>query len=122
MEKAMEPSGNLVEIVAAVSAAVAAIIIGVQKAWKAWGEGRTGHSRAEAQIEVIDQLREELVRMAVQNTKLAECLNALQLEVINLRSENADLHTTVRHLHSEVRRLRQAGATSGFGGLDEHVR
>lgn len=114
--------GSAMEVVAAISAVVAAIILGAQRIWKVWGDSRADHSRSEAHIEVIDQLREELVRMAVQNTKLAECLNALQLEVINLRSENADLHTTVRHLHAEVKRLRREGATSGFGGLDERVR
>jgi len=107
----------IAQVGAAIAAFVAAALFAAKRVIKAFGEARSDHAGASAHVEVIDQLRQELVRMAVQNTKLAECLNSLQLEVINLRGENADLHTTVRHLHSEVRRLRQAGAASGFGEL-----
>ena len=68
-------------------------------------------------ISLLD-LRDELNRLVDQNGKMADALNLLQMEVVALRGENADLHTTVRHLHSEVRRLRRAGATSDFGELD----
>lgn len=115
----MEPTGGITEAAAVASAIAAGLVLGVQKAWKVWGDSRTDHSKSAAQVEVIDQLREELVRMSVQNTKLADCLNTLQLEVINLRGENAELRTTIRHLNSEVRALRKSGSHSGFTPLDE---
>lgn len=118
MEPDMETQNGM-EWVFAASAVAAALVVGVQKIWKIWNDTRTDHSKASAHIEVIDQLREELVRMAVQNTKLADCLNTLQLEVINLRGENAELRTTIRHLNSEVRALRKSGSHSGFVPLDE---
>ena len=109
----------ITQVGAAVVAIVTAVLFAAKRVMKAFGEARSDHAGASAHVEVIDQLRQELIRMAGQNTKLAECLNSLQMEVVNLRGENADLHTTVRHLHSEVRRLRQAGASSGFGELNK---
>lgn len=114
-----EPGMSLTEIVAAASGAAAAIVLGLQQAIKRFSDARKDTTQTSAQVDVINSLRDELVRMAEQNTKLAVCLNSLQMEVINLRGENLELHTTVRHLHAEVKRLRQAGARSDFGLLEE---
>jgi predicted nuclease with TOPRIM domain len=114
-----EPGPNLTEIIAAASAAAAAVALVLQQIVKRFSDTRKDTTQSGAQIDVINSLRDELVRMAEQNTKLAVCLNSLQMEVINLRGENLELHTTVRHLHAEVKRLRQAGARSDFGLLEE---
>jgi FtsZ-binding cell division protein ZapB len=41
--------------------------------------------------DVIKLLATEIDRLSAQNTKLAEIVNKLQLEIIQLRTENADL-------------------------------
>ena len=111
--------GGLTETIAGAGAIAAALVLGIQKVIKSFGESRTGLARDSAQADVVNGLRDELARMTEQNGKMADALNSLQLEVVKLRGENAELHTTVRHLHNEVRRLRKAGATSDFGALDE---
>lgn len=108
----------ITEHVATIGALAAAVLLGLQKAIKTFGESRSGLARDSAQAEIVNGLRDELNRLVDQNGKMADALNLLQMEVVALRGENADLHTTVRHLHSEVRRLRRAGATSDFGELD----
>lgn len=114
-----EPGLSLTEMIAAASGVAATIVLGLQQAIKRFSDTRKDTTQTSAQVDVINSLRDELVRMAEQNTKLAVCLNSLQMEVINLRGENLELHTTVRHLHAEVKRLRQAGARSDFGMLEE---
>lgn len=96
---------------------LAAIALAARRATKMWGEAKTDHASDSARAELINNLRDEMSRMAEQNGKLAQCVNSLQLEVANLRGENAELRHTIRHLNSEVRLLRQAGAHSGFGGF-----
>lgn len=49
---------------------------------------------SDAQIEVINLLRDEVNRLSETNTKLATELNKLQLENINLKREIAQLHNT----------------------------
>jgi uncharacterized protein YlxW (UPF0749 family) len=101
---------------------LAALALGTKKALKMWGEAKTEHAHDSAQSELINGLRDEVSRLADQNAKLAECVNSMQMQLISLRGENADLHTTVRHLNKEVGLLRRAGAHSGFGGLDDKTR
>jgi FtsZ-binding cell division protein ZapB len=111
-------TGVITEYVAVISAAAVAMLLGAQRAIKAFGESRSGLARDSAQTEIVNELREELNRLVEQNGKMADAINLMQMEVVALRGENADLHTTVRSLHAEVRRLRRAGATSDFGALD----
>lgn len=111
-----QSTGAIAEIIAYATAAATAVVLGIQKVTKIWGDARKDVSRNAAQVEVVDGLRQELSRMSEQNGKLADALNELQNEVIALRAENAELHVTVRQLRSEVARLRQSGAATDFGG------
>lgn len=55
-----------------------------------------------AQIEVINQLREEVNRLGMTNTKLAEELNKLQAENIKLKGEIAQLHIALINVKKEI--------------------
>lgn len=115
-----EPSiqSDIAEIVAGAAAAAAAIVFGLQKAVSFLTKARVDvaessakAAQANAQADVVHGLRDELARMTEQNAKLAMALNQLQLEVVGLRTENAELRQTIQTLHGEVARLSNIGTT-----------
>lgn len=110
-------STSFAEIIAGAGAVAAALVVGINKAVAAFGKARIDTAHSGAQAEVVNGLREELVRMRTQNAELAETLNDLQKEVIHLRGENAELQETIQSLRSEVQRLRESNNDSEMGRL-----
>lgn len=51
-----------------------------------------------AQIDIVEQLRREVKRLAAQNAKLGHMLNQLQMEMINVRMENGELRMLLKKL------------------------
>lgn len=96
---------GITEIVTAVAAGIFGLVLGAQKIMKGWKETAT-------ESNIISIMHTELERMSQQNTRLAEELNKLQIEIIslnkelrNLTSENQRLHIEVSSLTAEVGRL-----------------
>lgn len=52
----------------------------------------------DAASDVIAMLREEVERLSNQNTKLAAIVNELQMQVVELRQENAELRADVKRI------------------------
>jgi FtsZ-binding cell division protein ZapB len=86
--------------VAAIGAIVtgffATIAIGWQKIRRVTAHDKNEAESSHAHTGILDLLHAEINRLAEQNTKLADIVNKLQLEVIDLRNENAELHTAFR--------------------------
>lgn len=101
--------------------AAGAIIIAFRKAMGNVNGVRIDAAEAGGKIDMLNNLRAELARMAEQNTQLATMLNDLQIEVVKLRGENSELTTTVRHLHAEVRFLRGTTGRSILEPGEDHV-
>lgn len=102
----MTPEGaSLAEYAAGASAALFALVVGLQKVLKGWRE-------TNAESSVISLMRTELERMSAHNRVLSTELASLQVEIISLNkelrkltSENQKLHQEVVSLTEEVNRL-----------------
>ncbi len=103
---------NYDEIGAAVGASIAsavAIAFGVRKALRDWVSDNNAMAKDNAELGMIQLLREESERLSGQNAKLMAQINALQLEVgvmhsniIQLRTENESLKIEVSRLSGEL--------------------
>jgi len=85
--------------------ALGGIALGIQKLFKHW-------KITSAESSIVSMMHTELERVGSQNRLLAEELNKLQLEIINLNKqlrtmsiENNKLYQQVTNLNSEVCRL-----------------
>lgn len=76
-------------------------------------EEKVGVARAEGELNIIDNLRKEVGRLASINESLSARLAELHTEVENLRSENTDLKVELQSLTAEVRRLHFQNARVG---------
>ena len=92
------------KVVAAVLSTAAAAAGGLR--WfKAWRGTQRDVERTSAEIDIIAGLRGELERLSKQNGVLAEALNELQREVIDLRAENGQLRLTIDRLNAQLAAL-----------------
>lgn len=64
-----------------------------------------------AATEIINNLRDEVSRLADVNEKLARRVNLLQEQVVNLTTRNGELQEEIAALNMQVRRMR---ATADF--------
>jgi predicted nuclease with TOPRIM domain len=111
------------EMVAGAGAGLLGLAWYVRKLMTNIVEESTASSRAAAERDIIEQLREELDRLSKQNKLLAEELNGLQSSMVELnheigglRVENRALKDEIGRLHDEINRLR--ASTSTFGEPD----
>jgi predicted nuclease with TOPRIM domain len=68
----------------------------------------TAITAADAQTGVIKLLREELSRLGDQNSELAEKLNAVQMENVQLRSEMSWLRDKMNAMTEELNAIRRS--------------
>lgn len=109
--EAAEQGGGLLYTL---GAAVVAIGLGARYMLTQWKQGAAESQRADAEIDVIAGLREEVKRLSDQNDKLAKRLNEMQDqsvllrdEISALRVENGQLRREIGELHKEIERLRK---------------
>lgn len=126
------------EVLATIGAGLVGVAYFFRNALTRYKREVTEGEKADAERQIVVQLREELDRLAAQNGVLAERLNGLQVasvdlhdeivllrrenvelrgEIAALRAENGGLHNEVVRLHDEIARLNNLG-NSAFGGLD----
>lgn len=103
---------GITELVTAVAVGFVGLIVGLQKVLKGWKE-------TSVESNIISLMHDELERLSSQNTKLAEELNKLQIEIIQLNkelrhlsSENQLLHEEISSLNAEIGRLQQVISAS----------
>lgn len=65
---------------------------------------------AGAQNDVISQLREEVTRLANINKDLAEMVNELQRENIELKKDISELHSTINKMGEQLKRFSKKNA------------
>jgi len=106
---------TLAQTIAAIVAAFGGAALGAQKILKSW-------KTTSAETGVVDLLHTELNRLFKQNTILAQELNKLQIEVVNLNrelgclvAENQRLHIEVEALTAEISVLK---SMLGKGGIN----
>lgn len=73
------------------AAGAASITLGYQKIRRMANADREAADSTDAKIDILSQLRSEIDRLSEQNIKLIGIVHSLQLEVIDLRNENAAL-------------------------------
>ena len=109
-----------------IGAALVALALGARYMITNWKQGAAESQRADAEIDVITGLREEVKRLSDQNDKLAKRLNDMQdqsvelnaqitalriensqlrHEIANLNSQNLKLQDEIVKLHGEITRL-----------------
>lgn len=98
-------SATIAQYASGITVSLVAIAFGVQKLLKTWSSNSAENS-------VVTLLRQELERMGTQNARLADEMNKLQFEVIELNkslgaltAENQRLHVEVNSLTQQVDRL-----------------
>jgi len=88
------------------------IALGWQRLRRMWSADGVATAQHEAQTDVVQLMRDELARMAEQNSKLAAFVNNLQLRVAELNDQNSVLQRTVASLREEVAQLHAQGKAS----------
>lgn len=78
--------------------ALGAAVLGLRRILTGWATGKSEASKAMAEVDIVEQLRSEVARLADQNDKLAKTVNELQLQLIEVRRENADLKALIDRL------------------------
>lgn len=87
-------------------AGIISVILGAQRAMKAWAGNARDIEKVNGEADVVSLLRGELGRMATQNDKLAALVNKLQSQLIDLTSKNARLNREIEMLTFEVKAMR----------------
>lgn len=106
------PEG-LTQWAAAAAAAAIGLSLGVQRALKSWAGNSRDIEKTHGEFDVVALLRTELERMAAQNDKLANLVNKLQAQVIELTSKNAKLNLEIQMLDFQVKGMR------GLQGMED---
>lgn len=107
-EMSMDP--DITTTVAQVGATALAAVIGgllaAQRAIKVW-------TSTDAETSVVKLLREEVTRLAHQNSVMAESLNLMQQQIVQLNREKALLQGEVDRLQQQVNVLKDLGGDRG---------
>ena len=82
---------DIAAVGAIITGLAAAFAVGWQKIRRVNAYDKNEAESSNAHIGILDMLRDEINRLSVQNTKLTDIVNKLQIEVIELRQENAEL-------------------------------
>lgn len=98
--------GAVEKIVGGTLAGFVAAALYARRVMTGFAREGASESRAKAEMELIDNLRKELNRMAEQNDRLATGLNGLQLTVNDLNSEIGQLRVENINLTGEITSLR----------------
>ena len=98
----------------AVGASLVALGLGARYMITNWKQGAADAQRADAEGEVLSNLRDEVRRLSDQNDKLASRLNDMQDQavdlsgqIMNLRIENNQLRHEIASLNTHNQRLQE---------------
>ena len=92
---------------AGIVAGLGGVVFALRKLHVSWGVDGVTMAGNSAQQSLIKQLHDELTRMSVQNTKLADELTELQNGLISLRMQIGELTVEKQQLKDEVVALRK---------------
>lgn len=87
-------------ILGGILAALIAALMWARRLMTGWAKEGVHIERAEAEKQLLTSLREEILRLAEQNGKLARTVNELQIEVAELRGSNTRLQAEIDDLRS----------------------
>jgi FtsZ-binding cell division protein ZapB len=74
-------------------------------AFRKFAEEETASQGAKGESDIIELLRSEVDRLAGMNEQLSKKLAELQTQIINLRSENAELKGEIQALNLQLKRF-----------------
>lgn len=111
------PSGGWLTAILVSFAGVGAVLAAVRKWRVGWSADSVHLDLLAAQRAQVAQLHEELARMGAQNGKLADELNRLQLTIVELHKEVANITQEREELRAQLAALtRQISRITPGGG------
>lgn len=100
-------SSNIAGWVTTATVAVGGIYLGIRKLWLTWGADKVTMAAQDAQRSLVEQLHDELTRLAGQNVLLATELNKLQLHILELTRQITALTSENQQFLIEIAALRR---------------